>query len=71
LFTIRKLLIEGKLINKEGMFSMEEAVIEEMRVKEPAPIFKSKNALDALKTFKKTNTGANSAKKSKPKHEEA
>jgi hypothetical protein len=55
------------LANKEGLFSMDEAVIEEMRQKELA----SKNAVEALKTFKKTTTGANSSRKSKPKNQEA
>lgn len=61
---MKKLAIEGKLINNDGKFSMAEAVIEEMRQKTPSPTFKSKKIVD-VKTLEKSRPPTNSAKKSK------
>lgn len=40
LLAIRKFLLEGKLMNNDGIYQMHPEVIEEVREKTPTPVFK-------------------------------
>jgi hypothetical protein len=40
LLAIRKFNMDGKLINNDGIYTMHQAVIEEVREKTPTPVFK-------------------------------
>ena len=48
LLAIRKFLIDGKMINKEGYFSMHPEVINEVKEKTPTPAFKKQESASPM-----------------------
>ena len=72
LLAIRKFLLEGKIINNEGIFNMHPEVIQEVREKTPTPAFKSKDGKQStgnifMKFLNGTIDSKNSKEKSKKK----
>jgi hypothetical protein len=63
LLAIRKFNMDGKIINKEGIYSMHSQVINEIREKTPTPVFKSRFSADA----KRSNIFYNMLSKNKDK----